>query len=109
MELTHEQIYKGSRQQWNCDAYYSAPGCIRRVEIKRDAYDHQSKAVVYKWNTDRGWTQIVSVPITATPANDISYLHKEDVVTPALRATTELLLSIADQILRGTVDSVTSV
>lgn len=108
MELTYEQIYKG-RQSWNCDAYYKAPGVIRWVEIKRDAYDHQARAVVHKWNTDRGWVQIVSVPITETPANDISYVHSEDVATPALRATTELLLSITDRILHGTVDSITSV
>lgn len=108
MELTYEQIYKGN-QSWNCDAYYNESGKVRRVEIKRDAYDHQSRAILHKWNYERGWVQIISIPIMATPAGDISYVHNEDVATPALRATAELLLSTASRIMRGTVDSITSV
>lgn len=108
MEPVYEHIHRG-RQSWNYDAYYNDGTVVRRVQIVRDFFDHQSKAVVYKWNTNRGWVEIFSMPITNTPAGKVSSTSSEDIVTDPLKWTASVLLANANAILQGTVDSITSV
>lgn len=48
-----------------------------RVNICRNAYDHQSYANIEKWSDERGWVIISTHSITDYPCSKVSYTTKE--------------------------------
>lgn len=105
-KLIETQTHKG-HQSWNHDEYRKyvptittgGSGAIRRVSIKRDAYDHQSNASVYQWSESNGWLLVLSLPIISTPAGEVSYVHDADEVGSRLVDTAERLFTLADELL----------
>jgi hypothetical protein len=98
--LIETQTYK-TGQAWRHDEYRDyGNGSKRRVEIKRDAYEEQSKAAVYSWNIANGWLFVMSLPIQSTPAREVSYVHNAEQVGSRLVDTAEMLFARAAKILR---------
>ena len=52
-----------------------------RVEVKRNAYDHQSYIALDKW-VSIGWQTMIMHPVTGTPVENVSYTGKDDDLSP---------------------------
>lgn len=97
-----------AHQSWYLESHHEVAGRgplpVRvRVLVRRNAYDEQSEANVYRWTNDEGWSRFCGLPITTTPAADVSYTDKDrERVGKLLLATETELLTQAATILRGT-------
>ena len=78
-EMAVEKLEKISARVWNqsqswyYEATYKKDGHKLRVEIRRDAFDHQCVARVTRWDGAQ-WHQVCSRPISECKCKDVSYV-----------------------------------
>jgi hypothetical protein len=62
-------------QSWNYKSVIKVNGVSLKVDIRRNAYDFQSHAIVYRWDGTK-WQNVWSKPITSCNCKSVSYVGK---------------------------------
>lgn len=77
MNTISQRVWQ-SEQSWYYDhKFITAAGTRLQVDIRRNAYDHQSWAHGYVFDPDgKKWNMIVSMPIESCHCYKISYVSK---------------------------------
>lgn len=100
METISERCYQQS-QSWHFKKVVAIGKKTFKVHIKRNAYDFQSFAKAFIYDTSRSqWNEIVLAPIMECECKGISYVHK-DVKASAFAKDFDRLLAEATEITRG--------
>jgi hypothetical protein len=94
-EEVSEDVYNRS-DSWYYVGVYRTTGALARVEIRANAYERQSHAMVSVW-TGEGWTFHTSIPTGEWYASAPSYTRRElDDVALFITLRDRLLRRLAD-------------
>lgn len=101
MNTISERVWQ-SDQSWFYDhKFITKAGTRLQVDIRRNAYDHQSWAHGFVFDPgSKKWNLIVSWPITSCHCYKISYVHSaiglDDFAADNIRMTDEMLAILGE-------------
>ena len=72
-DIVSARVWRG-RQSWHFETIVRRHSAVFKVDIRRDAYDHQSHAIVSKWDGDQ-WHNVVSNSIGECACASVSYMR----------------------------------
>lgn len=98
MTVVDRRTYQ-TRQAWEYTEHRVYGRNVRRVHIKRDAFDHQSKASVYQWSESNGWLFVIGLPITHTAAAEVSHVWEPGQIGTQFTDTAQRLFDLAEELL----------
>ena len=75
-KVISERFYKKSHS-WRYERTVAVDDHRLLIDIKRNAYDEQSHAVVSRWSGSE-WKTVVMLPIELMSCQVVSYVHKEE-------------------------------